>query len=186
MIPGEQLCTERPAYGEEASEPALAAVQKQTAERQGLGFVVWEFRIGGGKGKTRIWMQNTGPHPAQPQINTKLCPCGLTGVAGTNGVEKASNKLWRFSGLEAMSVPRLLMSQVTFQFFVQPFSPTFTPKCPFGCSCRGKRWGDYLMYCITGNKRSWCFVPCQPLLSQELIITGCSPTGELQDPGWCR
>lgn len=102
------------------------------------------------------------------------------------GVEKAS-KLWRFSGLEAMSVPKLLMSQITFQSLVQPFSPTFSPNCPFGYSCSGKGWGDYLMYCIIGNKRSWCFVACQPLLSQELIITGSSARlGELQDPGWCR
>lgn len=93
MVPGEQLCTERPAYGEKTSEPALAAGQKQRAGRQGLGFVVWEFRIGGGKWNTRFWMQNTSPHPAQPQIGTKLCPCGLTGVAGTNWCRKSKQAL---------------------------------------------------------------------------------------------
>lgn len=150
-------------------------------------FVVWEFKIGGGgKWKTRFWMQNTGPHPAQPQIGTKLCPCGLTGVAGANWCWKSKQQALKVSGLEAMSVPRLLMSQITFQYLVQPLSPTFTPNCPFSCSCSEKGWGGYLMYCIIGNMRNWCFVPCQPLLSQELIITGCSPTGELQDPGWCR
>ena len=101
-------------------------------------------------------------------------------------VGKAS-ELWRLSGLEAMSVPKLLISQFTFQYIMEPFSPAFTPNRPFGYSCSEKGWGNYLMYCIIGNKRSWRFVSCQPLLGQEEIVTGSSARlGELQDPGWCR
>lgn len=38
-----------------------------------------------------------------------------------------------------MSVPKLLISQITFQSLVQPFSPTFTPNCPFGYKLQWER-----------------------------------------------
>lgn len=53
------------------------------------------------------------------------------------GIGKAS-ELWRLSGLEATRAPDLRISQITFPYMVEPFSPAFAPNCPFGYNRSGK------------------------------------------------